>query len=78
MDEKGFLIGKTSRSKRVFSKQLRQQKKVTAALQDGNRDWITIMACICADGSWIDPAVIFEAKGGLRDAWLRDVHMRPR
>jgi hypothetical protein len=73
MDEKGFLIGKTSRSKRVFSKQPWQQKKVTAALQDGNRDWITIMACICADGSWIDPAVIFEAKGRLHDAWLRNV-----
>jgi hypothetical protein len=73
MDKKGFPIGKTSRSKRIFSKQLWQQKKVTAALQDGNRDWITIMACICADGSWMDPAVIFEAKGELRDAWLRNV-----
>ncbi|KAF1839325.1 hypothetical protein BDW02DRAFT_575424 [Decorospora gaudefroyi] len=34
MDEKGFLIGITSRSKRVFSKQLWEQKKVTEALQD--------------------------------------------
>ena len=59
MNKKGFLISITSRSKRVFLKQLWQQKKVTAAFQDGNRDWITIMACICADGSWIDPAVIF-------------------
>ena len=38
MDEKGFLVGITSRSKRVFSKQLWQQKKVTAALQDINRE----------------------------------------
>jgi hypothetical protein len=73
MDEKGFLIGKTSRSKRVFSKQLWQQKKVTAALQDGNREWITILGCVCADGSWLDPGVIFEAKGTLRDEWLRAI-----
>ena len=30
MDEKGFLIGITSRSKRVFSKQLQERKEVTA------------------------------------------------
>ena len=38
MDKKGFLIAKISRSKRVFSKQLWQQKKVTAALQDDHGD----------------------------------------
>jgi hypothetical protein len=63
MDEKGFLLGHTSRTKRVFSKQLWEQKKVTAALQDGSRKWTTILACVCADGSDIDPAVIFEEKG---------------
>jgi hypothetical protein len=73
MDEKGFLLGKTLRTKRIFSKQLWEQKKVTAALQDSSREWITVLATICADGSWVDPAVIFEAKGALRDAWLRDV-----
>lgn len=75
MDEKGFLIGITSRSKRVFSKQLWEQKKVTAALQDGNREWITILACICADGSALDPAVIFEGQGAIRNAWIHDVEV---
>jgi hypothetical protein len=36
MDKKGFLLGKTSTTKRVFSKQLWEQKKVTAALQVGS------------------------------------------
>jgi hypothetical protein len=76
MDEKGFMIGIAGRSKRVFSKLLWEQKKVTAALQDGNREWVSILACICADGSAIDPAIIFEAKGPLRGAWLRDVDAR--
>jgi hypothetical protein len=38
MDKKGFLLGKTWRTKRIFSKQLWEQKKVTAALQDGSRE----------------------------------------
>jgi hypothetical protein len=42
MDEKGFLIGITSRSKRVFSRQLWEKKEVTEALQDGSREWITL------------------------------------
>ncbi|EUC26712.1 hypothetical protein COCCADRAFT_46307, partial [Bipolaris zeicola 26-R-13] len=75
MDEKGFLLGVTSRSKRVFSRQLWDQKKVRAALQDGNREWITTIGCICADGSSIDPVVVFEGKEGLHDRWLRDLEV---
>ncbi|XP_014550046.1 hypothetical protein COCVIDRAFT_51538, partial [Bipolaris victoriae FI3] len=71
MDEKGFLLGVVERSKRVFSKQLWAQKKVTAALQDGCREWITVLACICADGSWIDPMIVFEGNAGLRERWIQ-------
>jgi hypothetical protein len=38
MDEKGFLIGITPRQKRVFSRQLWEQKRVIAGLQDGSRE----------------------------------------
>jgi hypothetical protein len=75
MDEKGFLIGITTRSKRVFSKQLWEAKQVTAALQDGNREWVTVIACICGDGSALDPALIYEAKGELRNTWVSDVEV---
>jgi hypothetical protein len=75
MDEKGFMIGVTSRTKRVFSKQLWQQKKVTASFQDGNREWITILACVGADGAALDASVVFEGKGALRDAWVHDVEV---
>jgi hypothetical protein len=50
MDKKGFAIGVNSKQKRIFSKHLFEQKRKTAGLQDGNRAWITILACICADG----------------------------
>jgi hypothetical protein len=38
MDEKGFFVGRTIRSKRVFSKASLSQKGRTAALQNGNRE----------------------------------------
>jgi hypothetical protein len=45
MDEKGFLIGCTSRTKRIISKHLWEQKRVIAGLQDGNNEWVTILYC---------------------------------
>jgi hypothetical protein len=50
MDEKGFLIGITGRSKRVFSRRQREKKDVRKSMQDGSREWITIMAAVSADG----------------------------
>ena len=47
MDEKGFMIGVVGRSKRIFSKRMYERKQVTASLQDGNREWITLLACVC-------------------------------
>jgi hypothetical protein len=73
MDEKGFLVGITTRSKRVFSKQLWERKEVTEALQDGSREWITLLACICADGSALEPAIIYEGKGALQSLWVDNV-----
>jgi hypothetical protein len=45
MAEKGFFIGITNRSKRVFTKTIWASKERTAAIQDGNREWITLLAC---------------------------------
>ncbi|EMD66013.1 hypothetical protein COCSADRAFT_61253, partial [Bipolaris sorokiniana ND90Pr] len=73
MDEKGFLLGRIMPSKRIFSKELWEQKKIRKTLQDGSRDWITIVGCICADGSSVDPTIIYEGTDGLRNEWLRDL-----
>jgi hypothetical protein len=73
MDEKGFLVGITSRQKRVFSRQLWEQKRVTASLQDSSRELVTVLVTVCADGSSLDPAVIYEGKGELRSGWVHDV-----
>ncbi|KAK1915855.1 hypothetical protein P3342_003670 [Pyrenophora teres f. teres] len=65
MDEKGFMMGIIARSKRVFTRAIWEQKERTAAIQDGNREWVTILACICGDGSSLPPALIYEGKAGI-------------
>jgi hypothetical protein len=72
MDEKGFMLGVLTRSKRVFSRRLYEEGKIKAHIQDGNREWITLLACICADGSHIEPSLIYQsASGSIQDSWLQ-------
>jgi hypothetical protein len=72
MDEKGFLLGVLTRSKRVFSRRLYEEGKIKAHIQDGLREWITLLACICADGSHIEPSLIYQsASGSIQDSWLQ-------
>ena len=51
MDEKGFAIGVLTRSKRIFSKLAYELQGNKQALQDGNREWVMLLAGVCADGS---------------------------
>lgn len=67
MDEKGFLMGIIQKSKRVFTKDV----KIEGSGQDGNREWITILATICMDGSFLPPSIIYQAiSDNLQDSWL--------
>ena len=77
MDEKGFMLGVLTRSKRVFSRRLYEEGKIKAHIQDGSREWITLLACICADGSALAPALIYQStSGSIQDTWLQA--MRPK
>ncbi|KAF1985061.1 DDE-domain-containing protein, partial [Aulographum hederae CBS 113979] len=62
-----FAIGVLNKARRVFS----SQNPPKGAGQDGNRAWITVIAGICADGSSIPPAIIYQGLG-LQDSWLED------
>ena len=74
MDEKGFLIGNVGRSKRIFSRRMWENKQVRASLQYGNRAWITVLACICADGSALPPSLIYEAANkAIQSSWVEDI-----
>ena len=75
MDEKGFLIGVINRStKRVFNKRQYEKKEVTQSLQAGSRKWVTVLACVCADGTAIPPGIIYEAAGeDIQSSWVDDI-----
>jgi len=73
MDEKGFMIGQVQKSHRIFTKDTYTDQKEAKAGQDGNREWITVLATICADGTALSPALIYKAvSGDLQDTWLED------
>jgi len=70
MDEKGFMIGVLQRSRRVFTRSSQQSKELAKAGQDGSRQWITIVAAICADDTSLPPAIIYP--GELQSDWLEE------
>jgi hypothetical protein len=66
------MLGVLIRSKRVFSRRLYEKGKIKAHIQDGSREWITLLACICADGSHLEPSLIYQsASGSIQDSWLQ-------
>jgi hypothetical protein len=74
MDEKDFMIGVLSKLKCVFLKQLWESKEMTSALQDGSRDWVTIIAVICADEAPLPPGIIYtSANRTLQQSWVAEV-----
>ena len=74
MDEKGFAIGVVGRSKRIFSKALYGKKQYRQSLHDGNREWVTLLACICADGSALPPSIIYAAAGrAVQASWVGEI-----
>ncbi|KAF2175941.1 hypothetical protein K469DRAFT_608846, partial [Zopfia rhizophila CBS 207.26] len=41
-------------------------------LWDGNREWIILMGCVCADGSGISPNLTHQTvSGNIQDTWLQ-------
>ncbi|KAI7973275.1 hypothetical protein EIK77_004552 [Talaromyces pinophilus] len=73
MDEKGFMIGINTKEKRIFSRRKYELGGHKHFLQDGNREWITTIACICANGKALSPALIYMSKSGnIQDYWLQD------
>lgn len=73
MDEKGFLLGRTTKAKHVFPKDLKASGKLLAAGQDGSRERITVVATICGDGTALPPLLIYDStSGSIQDSWVQD------
>ena len=73
MDEKGFLIGVLHKMRQVYSRKEMKKKRLLGASQNGNRDWITLLGAVCADGTALPPALIYGASSGnIQDTWLEE------
>ena len=71
MDEKGFLIRFLQKARRVFTKEAFNSGRLRNISQDDNREWITVLATICADGITLSPGLIYQAvSGNIQDSWL--------
>jgi hypothetical protein len=74
MDEKGFQLGRVGSTKRIFSRRLYEQKGARQALEDGSTEWITVIACICSDGTALSPTLIFQgANGSVQSSWVEAI-----
>ena len=74
MDEKGFILGQASATKRTMTREALETGQIVGASQDGSREFISVLAGICADGSHLPPALIYRGDShDLRSSWVEDV-----
>jgi hypothetical protein len=74
MDEKGFMAGVIGKQKRVFSKALYKREHAQQSSHDGNREWITVIACVCGNGTALLPGLIFQAdSANVQSNWVSDI-----
>jgi hypothetical protein len=62
MDEKGFIIGLMSKTYRIMSQEAYESGRIEFAITDSNREFVTLIACICADGTYTPVALIYKSK----------------
>src|SRR5579862_3465190 len=65
MDETGFAIGSTQAACVLIDARMRTEFQA----QPGRQEWVTVLECICADGTVIPPLVIFKGENISTD-WL--------
>jgi hypothetical protein len=66
MDESGFAIGTVERSVTIINAHIRIQLQKA---NPGRQEWVTLVECICADGTALPPLIIFKAEN-LSHEWI--------
>ena len=57
-----------------MSREAFKSNRITKASMDGSREFISLLACISADGSSLPPALIYEGKShDLQSSWLEEL-----
>lgn len=76
-DEKGFMIGVGQAVKHILTRDKLQSREIIGASQDGNREWVSLLATICTLADVILPALIYqEESGDLRDFLVDDLEKK--
>ena len=71
MDKKGFLIGYIQKQRRIFYREALEQGKLLGVAQDGSREFITVLAAVCMDGTALPAGLIYSADTfNIQDSWL--------
>lgn len=65
MDESGFAIGEKEPGRCIINARIRQQLQA----KPGRQEWVTVVECVCADGTVVPPLVIFKAEN-LSRQWI--------
>jgi hypothetical protein len=70
-DETGFAMGLTATAKVITRAEYYGKR---ALLQPGNREWVTVIECICSDGYALPPYIIFKNKNtNLNLGWAHNL-----
>ena len=73
-DEKGFMIGVGQAVKRILTREEPRSGEIIGASHGGNKEWVSLLAAICAIADTIPPAFIYQGDSGdLRDSWIDDL-----
>jgi hypothetical protein len=76
-DEKGFIIGLTNHTHCIISLEALQSGRIKYALTDGNCEFVSLLACICADGTKIPVGLIYKGElHNLQDSWVEELEDR--
>jgi hypothetical protein len=60
-----------------MTKKAYEQGKIRYCQQDGSREFISLLACVCANGTALPPALIYQgASNDLQSSWIDDLNER--
>jgi DDE superfamily endonuclease len=62
-----------------MTKEAYKQGRIRNSQQDGSREFISLLACVCADRTATPPALIYKgALNDLQNTWVEDLEERDR
>ena len=74
VDEKGFLIGIGLKMRRIMSQKAYKEGRCRQSTQDGNREFITLIACVSALDKALPPTLLYKGKSrDLQDTWVEEL-----